>query len=365
MKKTTVTVCLCSTALFLGASREGRAQSWSFTGNMNSYRTYHTATLLQNGQVLVASGRGVAGNNGSQYQDTAEIYNPATGTFSTTGNVNTAREYHAAALLPNGDVLIVGGQDVVNTRINCLSSAELYNPSTGTFAFTGSLIIALCAPTATPLNNGKVLVIGGTTAELYDPSSGTFSNTGSPHVSRVQHTATLLPNGEVLVAGGAAGTAYTATAELYNPATGTFTVTGSMHTSRDQHTATLMNNGEVLIAGGITMIGPQYQIQTSAELYNPSTGKFTVTGSMNQFRMDHTAVLLPSGEVLEVSGYPTITAELYNPATGTFSFTASLNKERDQGAGTLLLPDGVVLVTGGNLLRSGKPYFLNSAELFH
>jgi len=206
---------------------------------------------------------------------------------------------------------------------------------------------------------------GGTTAELYDPSTGTFSVTGSPNVGRVQHTATLLPSGEVPIAGGAEGTAYTASAELYNPATGTFTLTGRIHTSRGEHAATLMNTGEVLIAGGLTYIGPGYQILTSAEVYNPSAGKFTVTGSMSQFRESQVATLLTSGEVLEASGYPTITAELYNPSTGKFRFTASLNVERDQGAAIVLLPDGVVLVTGGNLLRDGKPYFTNRAELYH
>ena len=361
MKRTNVSVRLSLVLLFLGTSLNVDAQTWTLTGNMHSYRTFHSTVLLNNGEVLVAGGRGIGNYN----QNTAELYNPSTGTFTSTGNLNTGRVYQAAALLPNGQVLIAGGQDVVNTRINCLSSAELYNPATGTFTFTGSLNTARCFPTATLLNTGKVLIIDGTTAELYDPSSGTFSFTGSLHVSRVQHTATLLPNGEVLVAGGAVGTAYTASAELYNPATGTFTLTGSLHTSRGEHTATLMNNGEVLVAGGITFIGPQYNLLASAEVYNPSTGKFTVTGSMNQFREQQVATLLPSGEVLEASGYATITAELYNPSTGTFSFTASLNVERYQGAGIVLLPDGAVLVTGGNLLRSGKPYFKNSAELFH
>ena len=86
---------------------------------------------------------------------------------------------------------------------------------------------------------------------------------------------------------------------------------------------------------------------------------------MNQYRLYQLATWLPSGEFLEASGYPTITAELYNPATGTFSLTASLNVERDQGAGIVLLPDGVVLVAGGKLLRDGKPYFRNSTELYH
>ena len=88
---------------------------------------------------------------------------------------------------------------------------------------------------------------------------------------------------------------------------------------------------------------------------------------MNEYRMDHTAVLLPSGEVLEIGGFSAVptSTELYNPATGTFSRTANLNQVRDEGAGTVLLPDGVVLVTGGSLVFNGKSYFINSAELYH
>jgi hypothetical protein len=193
---------------------------------MKVARTYHTATLLGNGQVLVAGGRGIGNPN----IVSAELYDPTTGTFSYTGNLNTPRDYAAAVLLPGGDVLIVGGEEKVGVYETCLSSAELYNPSTGTFADTGSLNSARCLPAATLLNTGKVLITGGSTAELYDPSSGTFNNTGSPVVSRGAHTATLLGNGEVLLAGGQDPSGnYLASAEIYNPATGTFTQTGDAH----------------------------------------------------------------------------------------------------------------------------------------
>jgi len=109
-----------------------------------------------------------------------------------------------------------------------------------------------------------------------------------------------------------------------------------------------MGNGEVLIAGGLTYIGPGYLVLSSAELYNPSTGKFTITGSMNEYRFSQSAVLLPSGKVLEATGYATTTAELYDPSRGTFAYTASLTDLREKGQGINLLNDGVVLVTGGN-----------------
>ena len=139
MRQAVTAVSLSFIVLLCASSVQAQAQTWSFTGNMNAYRTYHTSTLLTNGTVLVAGGRGI----GTYNQNTAEIYNPSTGTFAPTGKLNIGRVYHAAALLQNGEVLIVGGQDIVNTRINCLSSVELYNPSTGKFTVTGSLNTAL------------------------------------------------------------------------------------------------------------------------------------------------------------------------------------------------------------------------------
>jgi hypothetical protein len=124
MKRTNVSLVLGLVMLFLNASLNVQAQSWSLTGSMETARGNLTATLLNNGQVLVAGGR----LRGNYNLNTAELYNPSTGTFTPTGHLNAGRNAHAATLLPNGEVLIVGGQDIVNSQINCLSSAELYNP---------------------------------------------------------------------------------------------------------------------------------------------------------------------------------------------------------------------------------------------
>ncbi|MHB9140008.1 MAG: Kelch repeat-containing protein, partial [Victivallaceae bacterium] len=166
-------------------------------GSMGSAKNSHTATLLPNGKILVAGGY-----NGASIS-LAELYDPATKTFSATGSMSSAREGHSATLLPNGKVLVAGGSGA-----GILSSAELYDPAAGTFSATGSMSSARTAHTATLLPNGKVLVAGGyngasiSTAELYDPAAGTFSATGSMGAARYAYTATLLPNGKVLVAGG-------------------------------------------------------------------------------------------------------------------------------------------------------------------
>jgi hypothetical protein len=164
----------------------------------------------------------------------------------------------------------------------------------------GSLSTARYGHTSTLLSNGKVLVAGGSngsylaSAELYDPTSGTWAATGSLNTARQMHTATLLSNGKVLVAGGFNGGTL-ASAELYDPASGTWAATGSLNTARWIHTATLLSNGKVLVAGGIDNVGNPF---ASAELYDPASGTWTATGSLNTGRYDHTATLLPNGKVL-------------------------------------------------------------------
>jgi hypothetical protein len=171
--------------------------------------------LLPNGKVLVVGGSGTSGD-----LTNAELYDPASGTWTTTGSLNTARYEHTATLLPNGEVLVVGGYN--NGPLN---SSELFNPASGSWTATGSLATAHTRHTATLLSNGKVLVAGGrdssnnpsASAELYDPASGTWTATGGLNTARYYHTATLLPNSKMLVAGGDdnSGNA-SASAELYD-----------------------------------------------------------------------------------------------------------------------------------------------------
>src|SRR5438094_7488056 len=214
--------------------------SWVPTGSLFTARSRHTATLLPNGKVLVAGG-----NNGAAISS-AELYDPATGTWTATGSLGTARERHTATLLPNGKVLVAGG---ASSQSNFLNSAELYDPATGTWAATGSLGTARAHPTATLLPNGKVLAAVGTnrahqvcsSTDLYDPATGTGTATGSLGTARYRQTATLLRKGKVVVAGGNNGSDLNST-ELYDPATGTWTATGSLGTAHKNHTAMLLPN---------------------------------------------------------------------------------------------------------------------------
>jgi len=286
-------------------------------------------------------------------------------TFTTTGSMTTAREEYTATALQNGMVLIVGGSNGYSD----FSTAELYDPSAGAFTRTGSLHTPRYWHTATLLQDGTVLIAGGyngaylTSAELYNPSTRTFTVTaGSMHQARDIQTATLLPSGKVLIAGGQYGGSQwgLAEAELYDPSTGTFSVTGSLNHARELHTATLLQNGEVLVVGGYNG-----GYLASAELYNPATGIFAATGNMSQARNCHTATLLPNGKVLIAggqyggAGWGLAEAELYDPTAGTFFPTGSLNHARELHTATLLY-DGTVLIAGGY-----HGAYLATAELYN
>ncbi|MGH8040710.1 MAG: Kelch repeat-containing protein [Rudaea sp.] len=332
----------------LGGGREAVAvDSFTFTGNLLVARHNANAVLLNNGKVLVAGGI-------ETYQptDSAELYDPATGTFTATGNmVTTSLAGRTATLLPNGKVLIAGG--LIGTD-EYSDSAEIYDPATGSFAATAHMIWGRGYATATLLPNGKVLIAAGIenyvgTAELYDPANGTFTSAGMMQSPRIGATATLLPNGQVLIEGGFASAA--PSAELYDPQTGSFTTTGNPTIGRYLETATLLQNGQVLVAGGENFDGG---LLSEADIYDPDTGTFTATGSLNTARLLATASLLPDGKVLIAGGADVnnpdnsvATAELYDPATGKFTAAASMNIERQEATATVL-PGGRVLVAGGD-----------------
>ena len=359
----TVTALVVSSTLI----PQTKAASWTLTGSLNVPRTEYAAALLANGKVLVTGGYG--GSPGPVALVSSELYDPASGTWSNTGDLNMYRILHTATRLNCGEVLVASGQTAgVYTNT---ATAEIYEPDTGTWTMTGSLNTARNSHTATLLPNGTVLVVGGydwsasdelASAELYNPNTGTWTLTGALHAGRFGHKATLLLNSKVLVTGGWNETGALTSAELYDPATGTWTITGALNNARFDHSATLLLNGKVLVAGG-SIGGTTYL--TSSELYNPASGSWTVTGSLGTARGQHTATLLPNGMVVAVAGWRGYTlpilgsAEVYNPATGTWLPTASLNQPRTSHT-TTLLPNGKLLAASG----SGDSDLLFSAELF-
>jgi len=281
------------------------------TGNLATIRVSPIATLLKSGKVLLVGGKsgpGVA-------LATAEVYDPATETFAATaGNMSDGRAYGTATLLNDGTVLVTGGLDPAGDGAGApVATAEIYDPATDSFTLTGSMTTGRFFHTATLLESGMVLITGGlnsgqplATAEIYDPVAKKFSSTGTMTMARMGHTATLLGGGKVLLAGGAGrfGGNSTATAEVYDPSSGSFTTTTPMISAHSTHTATLLQNGQVLIAGGAGVFyGPgKSSSLSSAELFDPTTGNFTATADMTAIREQHTATLLNTGEVLVVGG---------------------------------------------------------------
>jgi hypothetical protein len=319
--------------------------------------------MLTDGRVLIV------GNFAS-----AQLYDPVTGTFAATGD-RTTPGFSSCTLLPNGKVLIAGsGISGADGLYTSSAHAELYDPETGTFAPTGDMTVERVGGTATLLNNGKVLITGGTvvvggsptlylaSAELYDPSTGTFTAAADMYEA-FSDTATLLPNGKVLITRSivtGAGEAFVRHAELYDPSTGTFTFTGDMTTGHTTPTATLLTNGKVLIAGGD--VGDGDAPSNIAELYDPATGTFTTTGNMTTRREQHTATLLSDGTVLIAGGHIErgASAEIYDPVTGTFSATGDMTASRELHTATLL-SSGKVLIAGGY----DWPTILSSAEIYN
>jgi hypothetical protein len=351
-----------------GARAQTTGGSWAFTGSLGAARQGHTATLLKSGKVLVAGGIGAG------FLSSAELYDPATGTWSYTGNLNKPRSFCTSTPLPDGKVLVVGGFTNNNPPdFGITNTAELYDPSSGTWSLTGNLADDRAWHSATLLRSGKVLVAGGTatansiitnTVELWDPVTGTWTTTGSLGTARYSHTATLLRDGNVLIAGGTDdGDIFTtlASVELYDPGAGTWTSSGSLGTGRILHTATLLPGGKVLVSGGYMRDGGPPASLSSAELYDPATRNWSYTGTLKGARDSHTATLLTNGQVLVAGGFDwnrrvnLTSAELYDLSTGSWTSAADLNTSRNNHSATLLL-NGKVLVAGGRGLGSAELY---------
>ncbi len=380
--------------------------SWSAAGDMGIARDGHTATLLPNGTVLVAGGLSPGVLTSSEFYTP----DSGAGAWTSTGSLSQGRCAATATLLPNGKVLVTGGSFYPGFVEESLASAEVFDPNEagGTWTTTGPLAHSRTHHTATLLANGQVLVVAGyepnafgvpvplSSAELYDPSEPMWWTTGVGALNQMRggQTATLLPFGTVLVAGGLGPTGWLPNAESYDPATWTWTVTGSLHTARSGHTATLLANGQVLVVGG-TNSGGYLPTHYGVEQYNPDNGAWTVppasctlchtapfpaaldsrpTGHLHVERSQHTATLLGTGKMLVAGGQGTNGAtnitELYNPATGFWSLwpvtarscttchtTPPTSGAWDTPAGHLhtpryghtatLMPDGTVLVVGG------------------
>jgi hypothetical protein len=323
--------------------------TWAATGAMIEARAGNTATLLPDGKVLVTGGE--TGGTADRPLASAELYDPRTGTWTATGSMNEARTGHAAVLLPDGKVLVVGGASAPTYfPSDLLTSAELFDPRSGTWTVTASLHAVRRDQVALLLQDGTVLVVGGSdgseaypvATERYDPVRGTWTVAANIIEDLSVWAATSLSDGTVLIVG---GPGEASPAELYDPGTGIWSATGNVIEPYCGPVGSmLLRTGKVLLICG-HVVGPE-TLAVSAELYDPATGIWTVSGSMHGKSQGGLAVLLADGRVLALTDDLPQSAELYDPITGSWTATASLEGVFAGGHGTLL-QDGRVLFAGG------------------
>lgn len=312
-----------------------QAGTWSPAGELKVARRGHVAVVLSDGRVLASGGIDRDGPLAS-----AEIFDPATGAWTLTGQMSRARLAHSLTLLPDGRVLALGGSTLEGETIRPAdSSAELFDPASGAWTAAGDMLNTRFEHTATPLDDGRVLIVGGLggqgaemrpleTAEIYDPVARTFTRSGQLAEGRTNHAAVKLQDGSVLVAGGAGGAdadVSIASVEIFDPARQSWRSAEPLAQARTGATATLLKDGRVLVAAGESNSRGTRRSLDTAELYDPTSSRWRPAGEkMTCPRSEQAAAALPDGSALVVAGDATFPgqqpiaqpcAERYLPAT--------------------------------------------------
>ncbi|MCO1575089.1 protein LivK [Crossiella sp. SN42] len=381
------------------------ASGWVATGDLPWPRQWDGPSegpvLLQDGRVLAAGG---GNNRGAVTYADAALYDPRGGQWTVTGSLATSRRLHTMTVLPNGKVLAAGGfHGHPSTSPNLLASAELFDPATGTWSPTGSMHTARSNHNAILLTDGRVLVMGGATelpgvdsfiiasAELYDPATGTWSRTASMIYARASFPVAPLPGGEVLVAAGTietggdlAGLTY---CEIFDPATGIWSPTAPIGAVAGQSTGQprcnaqmiALADGTVLLTGGHSGGPLNWNYNpfsfSESERYDPATGTWSAAAAMRIPRDEFRLVRLDSGKVLaigglEYGGYDAgyQNSEIFDPATGSWGPLIGLTVGRTK-FGAVKLADGRVLIAGGasvlgNAGPNGDTVLITRTEVF-
>jgi hypothetical protein len=320
-------------------------------GSMTASRAVHQATPLLNGELLVTGGCSAQGCTTPQRG--AEVYDPVLRTLRASAPLLVERVGHAAVALADGRVLVVGGWTIDR---GTTATAEVRDPETGEWTMVGNMAHARGGPILSLLPDGLVLVTGGNRemtpiaeVEVFDPLTATFAAVAAMATPRAEHAAVSLQDGRVLVTGGHAvrrGRALRS-AEIYDPATGTFMPTGDMRAPRTKHAAVLLADGRVLIVGGSDHGQDRVGMHRSTEIFDPATGRFEAGPDMHYARhkVRDAVVALPDGTVV-VAGYAP-EAELYDPRSGTFGLLPGRFDGAPAFATASLLESGDILVLGG------------------
>jgi N-acetylneuraminic acid mutarotase len=339
-----------------------RTRTWSPAGTLSMGRSLHTATLLKSGKVLVVGGSPISPLYLGSLA-TVELYDPQTNSWALAASMHTPRSYHTATLLADGRVLVIGGIEVSNDVTGrVLASTELYDPVTNTWTVRAPMSVARAKHTATLLADHRVLVVGGTdadyfafsgyfrTADLYDPATDSWSPAASMNYARINATATLLPDGRVLVVGDDG--VNEGTAEIFDPQSDRWSLILDSGVGRAEHVAVALRNGTVLVAGGIG--------ETSAQLFDWRRSAWSSAGALSVIRASATATMLDNGTVLVAGGFgnrqkPWSSVELYDPlGASTVGIRSTRTAPAPVAGTTLLLGLPILLLTFALWLRRAR-----------
>lgn len=366
----------------------GGAGGWMSVASMHTAREAGgsglgtAAVRLADGTVLIVGGYHSLSGKFTQdarfFLRSAEIYDPSPNKWKNAGSMNQARFAASVVLLPKtGQVLAAGGGPGGDAVIT--PSAEIFDPKSASWTFTAPMSACRVSASASLLASGDVLLIGGvgcdgkaqSSAEAYRPTTGEWSAVASMREARWGHSATTLADGRILVAGGRSTPVgvqpekVVASAEIYDPAHDTWTPVPPMHVGRVLHAAALLSSGDVIVAGGHTQDPANLHTATaSAELYDPRSNTWTLTGHMNAPREEGGSLMLDDGTFLMAGGGQQASAEIYHPSTGTWSLTQPMRTIHDDAA-LIKLTSGDVLIAGGFTLGSDSYHNTAVAELFH
>ncbi len=345
------------------------ASAWTRGPDLLDGHVAHTATLLNDGRVLIAGGTRVDG----VARASSELFDPKANRWTPAPRMIHARAGHAAALLSDGSVLVTGGETGLGIfPIESLASAEIYHPTSNSWTAAAAMHVPRRMHSSFRLHDGRVLVVGGTNeapasplpaveqvqAEVYDPQrdSWAFAGAGLPPLSG--QAATLMPDGVVLVTGGSTDQGFATTgAELFDPSIHRWQpTTWPMATPRYGHTATLLADGKVLLTGGYStqpqpsggFAYPVSELLTTSEIFDLRGNPGVRMGYSGILRFEHSATLLRNGTVLVVgSAYASnADSQIFDPKNTEQWVSTGLAMDRYLHTATTLA-DGRVLIAGG------------------
>lgn len=342
---------------------------WEEVGALSIERVLTLSALLNDGRVIAAGGTA----NGIIYK-TTEIYNPITKIWSTTNDLNYPRwdaSKPHSVVFSDGKVLVAGGE----YNGNPINTSEIYNPINGAWSQVDSLNTSRVYGVLAPLPGDKALMatggLGGglrsTTAEIYDPNIDTWTYTGNLTIGRqLEDTSyALLHDGRILIAGGGSNFKFAEdTAEVYDPSSGIWAMTGPMPFEFNHGTITTLSDGRVLIAGSLRQVNPNFDVLDSAAIYDPATNQWSSVSPMPDPRNQHDAILLEDGNVLIFGGFDAnlnyySSTYIYNPNDDAWSFGPEMPKHYRLGSVTKL-QNGDYLVAGGTEGFNGFGTYGNS-----